>query len=653
MSRRVRRGLVFLVLLVLQCAAGAQSAWGHAGLTVADPVPGAALGDTPTAIRLTFSENPQASLSSIRVLDANGRAHQVGPTEQVPGDPASVAVRVQRLDRGVYTVTWRVVSAIDGHATAGAYAFGVGVVPTRTTATTGSTNPVASRFEMVSRWILLIGLVALVGAGVAGGARFGGVAGADLRLGAGGWLVSGAGLVLLAGAQRRTAAASVGALLHTPVGHALVWRGVAIGAAGAALLVAQRAPGWRRRAAMSGVALAALVAVVVHVAAGHAAAGAWPHTLSVALQCAHFAAAGVWVGGLAALLLGLRGDPGADKVAAVRRFSIVAAAGFVAIAASGSARAVEELTSWRDLISTGYGRAVVVKIALLLTIAAVAARNRLRSVPAAGENLGPLRRLSRVELLLAAVALAAAALLGSLAPPAAGRLVEPLGISVSGSDSRSTVEVRLDAASAQPGPNRFVVHVVDFHSHEPVPAGHVTLRFTPLDDPGVASTSLELAPAPDYSFAGSGANMVFDGRWGVTVLVERPAGLVRVPLELDTRSPAQFVSIESFPGRATKYTVEVGNSGSVRISPHPERAGPSKGYVNCYDVFANVVRARRLVLTVAAGDGPARRQPVRAAGIRFVADAELAAGRNTITVVATTTSGVRLRAMLEIEVPED
>ena len=288
---------------------------------------------------------------------------------------------------------------------------------------------------------------------------------------------------------------------------------------------------------MGGAALAALAAMVVHVSAGHAATGTWPHWLSVALQSVHFAAAGIWIGGLAALLLGLRGAPSTAKVAAVRRFSLVAAAGFVAVAVTGTARAVEELTSWRDLASTGYGRGVVAKIVLLLAIGAIASRHRLRSIPVAGENLSPLRRLSSAELLLATGALAAAALLGSLAPPAAGRLVAPLGITASGSNPRAGVEVRLEAASAQPGPNRFVVHVVDSDSHEPVPTGHVSLRFTPLDDPGVAPTSLELDRAPGFAYAGSGANMVFDGRWGVTALVQRPRGVVRVPLELDTRSP--------------------------------------------------------------------------------------------------------------------
>jgi hypothetical protein len=53
-----------------------------------------------------------------------------------------------------------------------------------------------------------------------------------------GWVLAAIGLVLLADAQRRNAGSSLGALLRSPVGHALIWRGVAIGAAGAALLVA-------------------------------------------------------------------------------------------------------------------------------------------------------------------------------------------------------------------------------------------------------------------------------------------------------------------------------------------------------------------------------------------------------------------------------
>jgi protocatechuate 3,4-dioxygenase beta subunit len=48
------------------------SASGHAGLLRSDPAPGAALGASPTTVRLTFTETPQASLSRVRVLDARG-----------------------------------------------------------------------------------------------------------------------------------------------------------------------------------------------------------------------------------------------------------------------------------------------------------------------------------------------------------------------------------------------------------------------------------------------------------------------------------------------------------------------------------------------------------------------------------------------------
>jgi copper transport protein len=618
---------------------------------LSDPVAGVALGDTPTAIRLTFTEKPEASLSVIRVLDTNGAQRQLGPVEPFAGDLLSLTVRVRRLGHGVYTVTWRVVSAVDGHATAGAYAFGVGVSPTGAATPASSTIPVASRLEMLGRWILLVGLVALLGAAVASVARFGGGARDALKLGAGGWLLAVVGLVLLVDAQRRSAHASLDELFNTSVGRDLIWRGVAIGAAGGSLLLARRAPRRFRKVAMPAAALAALAAMAIHVAAGHAASGAWPRTVSVAFQWAHFAAAGIWIGGLATLLLGLRGAPSAGKAAAVRRFSWFAVGGLVVLGATAIARAVEELSAWGDLVHTGYGRAVLAKGALLLAIAGVAVVNRRRGVPAAATDLGLLRRLSRVELVLAAGALALAAVLGSLAPPASRRSVAPLGLTLSGTDVRSAVQVRLTVASAQPGPNRFVLHAVDVGSKTPVQAGHASLRFTPLDDPGVASTSLELGLGPDYSFVGSGANVVFDGRWRVTAVIERAGGAVRVPLELDAQGPTQFISVERVPGRAPKYTVEVGTAGFVRISPHPERAGRSTLYVTCYDVFGNMSPVRHLVLTAAAKDGPPRRHSVRRVGTGFAAVVELRAAKNTIAVVARTTDGRRLRAAVELDVP--
>ena len=641
----LRRGAAVLALVSLLFGLAPEGAWAHAGLILSDPVAGAALGDTPTAIRLTFSEQPEASLSVIHVLDASGAQHQVGPAEPVTGDPNSLTVRVHRLGRGVYTVTWRVVSAVDGHATGGAYAFGVGVAPTGAAAHESSASPVASRLEMLARWILLTGLIALLGAAVGSIGRFGGGARSARRLGASGWLLAAAGLVLLTDAQRRNANTSLHELFQTPVGRALISRGVAIGAAGLALLFSRRL----RWIAMPTVAVAALAAMAIHVAAGHAGSGPWPRVVSIALQWSHFAAAGIWLGGLVALLLGLRGAPSAGKAAAVRRFSRFAVGGLAVLGATGIARAAEELSAWGNLVNTGYGLAVLAKIVLLLAIAGVALVNRRRGVPDAAANLSPLRRLSRIELALAAGALVLAAVLGSLAPPASSGTLAPLGLTLSGADTHSIVQVRLAIASAQPGPNRFVLHAVDFGSKTPVQAGHASLRFTPLDDPGVAPTSLALALGPNYSFVGSGANVVFDGRWRVTVVIDRAGGVVQVPLELDAQGPTQFISVERVPGQAPKYTVQVGDQGFIRVSPHPEHAGPSELYVTCYDVFGDVSTVRYLVLTTATGTTPPRQQPVRRLGARFIASVELQKGKNTIAVVATTTDHRRLRAVVELD----
>jgi copper transport protein len=646
---RIAGAVVLCVAVTAGLPAG--DAWAHAGIVLSDPLAGATLGASPTAVTLSFSEQPQASLSEIRVLDARGTDLGRRRAEPVSGKPLSLIAPVPRLARGVYTVRWRVVSAVDGHASAGAYAFGVGVSPKDAAVVVPTIKASTSGLEVVARWILLVGLVVLLGAGVAAAARFGGSTGAELPLGAAGWLLSVAGLVLLMVAQRSAADSSLSDLLDTPVGEALVWRAVAIGAAGAALLLARRRPRVRR-VALAGAAVAALAAIAVHVAAGHAAAGTWPKAVTVLAQVAHFAAAGVWFGGLAALLLGVRGAPSPAKAAAVRRFSGVALVAVIVVAVTGTVRSVDELSSWGELLSSGYGRAVLAKVALLMLIVGLAARNRRRSVPAAATDLRPLRRTSRLELVLAAGALATAALLGSLAPPVAGQPSAPTGITASGADFGTTVRVRLTAASAEPGPNSFVVRVEDYDSKAPVRADRVRLRFTPIDDPDVDPTPLALKRGADGSYAGSGPNLEFDGRWGVAVLIERARDAVEVPLTLDVRGPTHFVSTLRVPGRAPDYTMELQGLGYVRIRPDPERAGPSKLTVYVLDVFEAQTPVRQIVLTTKAGDGPARQHPLRRLGPGlFEGDVALEKGPYEVAVVAKTSFGLRLRAPFELDIP--
>ena len=461
----------------------------HAGARSTDPAEGATLGDTPTYVQLSFSERPEASLSTIRVADPGGAAYQIDRPEYVPGDPLSIRIRVRPLARGVYVVNWRAVSAVDGHATNGAYAFGVRVDPAGTATTGSATTSAAAGFEAIARLILIAGLVILFGAASATVARFGGSR--DVLFATAGCALATIGVVLLAAAQQQNASASFADLLRTPVGRALIWRAVAIAAAALALLLARVAP-HMRRAAMLVVAFGALAAMLTHVAAGHAAAGGSLMLAgNLAAQWAHFAAVGIWIGGLAALLAGIRGAPSVEKTAAVRRFSTIAAVALLIVVSTGIVRALAEVASWDELIASGYGRALLAKMVLLGIIAALGAINRWRSVPVAITDLGPLRRTASAELVLASGALAAAALLGTLAPPSSARSI---GLTVSGVDFGTTVRVHLTTGSEQPGPNRFILSAVDYDAKTPVRAKRVSLMFTPLDDPGVSASVVGATP---------------------------------------------------------------------------------------------------------------------------------------------------------------
>src|SRR2546421_512416 len=64
--------------------------------------------------------------------------------------------------------------------------------------------------------------------------------------------------------------------------------------------------------------LGAIVAMTVDVASGHAAA-AQSGPIGLAAQWVHVVAAGLWIGGLLALLLASIGQPSAEKAAAIRR----------------------------------------------------------------------------------------------------------------------------------------------------------------------------------------------------------------------------------------------------------------------------------------------------------------------------------------------
>ena len=522
-----RRSAVVLLLAAMLAAAGGSAAHGHAVLRLANPLENAALEQSPAAIRLTFSEAPDIALSQIRVVDSSGAAYEAAQPSLVPADPLTISLSLPPLRRGVYTVSWRIVSAVDGHATSGTYAFGVGADPASAAPVTSAASLAISPLDMVARWLLLVGLVLVVGAAAAALARIGGSS--DVRLGAGGVALASAGLVLLAINQMKNAAIPVTQLLQSSVGRSLLARLAAVAIAAVALAAAGRRDLAQRPPAMAVALAASLAAIAIHVVSGHAAAaGTWVFA-TIASQWAHFAAAGLWIGGLAALLLGSRDAPSVERAEAVRRFSTLASILLVLVGVTGFMRTTGELRAWSELWSTSYGQAVLAKIAMTAGIAAFAAVNHWRSAVVAASDLRPLRRAGTAEVLLATAALAAAAVLGSLPPPAAGAgSLE--AFEISGADFGTTLRVRVTGVTDRAGPNRFVAMITDYDSGESVDIRRATLRFTALDDPGIGVGSLELTRRADGAFVGSGSSLAVAGRWRMTALIERQGDAVEVSL---------------------------------------------------------------------------------------------------------------------------
>ena len=476
-------GRLFVVaaLAALAClVAPVPSASAHAGLESSDPAAGSSIATSPAAITLTFAEDPDPALSLVRVVDANGTTVPgVSAVEAVPGKPLSLqATLTQSLGQGVYTVNWRSVSASDGHVQNGAFAFGVGVTPAPGSTKAVdllNTSPWMSALGALGHWLLYAGLALFVGAATtcllvfagrlpAGGARL-------LRVAL---LVSVVGFCAMVWAERAlTGATSLLPLFQTRHGQLLLALGVAIVFCAAAVAAVDL---WPARWSLAVLGATGALAVLDHVLGGHANAPSSLRLVNVAVQWVHMTGIGVWVGGLAWLLLGIRGMTKPVRAAAVDAFSRVATATLVVVLVTGVARGLVEVGSLGNLFTTRYGVTLLVKVGLVVVIVALGALNHFRWVPALKTQDGAARTFrlnSGGELAVAAAILAATALLSGLAP-ASSAVASPSmsgsqGVTVSGSDYATTVRAHLTVSPGAVGQNSYSVMIDGYDSGQPLP----------------------------------------------------------------------------------------------------------------------------------------------------------------------------------------
>jgi copper transport protein len=343
-----------------------------------DPQPGAVLASAPKEVTLVFSEPVTPAGAGIKVYGPSG-ASAAG---KVTSAGAVLKAQLIATEQGTYVVSWQIFAA-DTHPSRGVFAFAVGRESSNPfsglldAGSAGTATPIGLALQVIARWVHFIGFA--LGFGVVAYSlairphdALGRLIVAGIAL-----LVAAEPLALLAqlaslSFDGDTAVAVLGSNFGRLVGLRL----------GVALLA------WTFLAlpkAWPMLVLGALDAVLDG-AGAHGIPG-WP-LAGQALVAVHVAGIGLWVGGLAAFV-----------AAPDRRFGRMAAATLGVTVATGLVLALVHTEAGAALVSSHYGRAVILKVLVVGVAIGLAVLGR-----------------RRWELAVAAGAVGVAALVGALPP---------------------------------------------------------------------------------------------------------------------------------------------------------------------------------------------------------------------------------------------
>lgn len=360
-----RVAVVALLALAFPAAASA-----HATLRATTPSFRAELQRGPSVIRLHFDQRVKVLPGAIKVLNGSGKDF-AGPARATGTD---VVAPVRALKLGAYTVRWQAVSA-DSHVVSGVWTFGVKVPAPAVENAYGAGGPTTT--EHLVRWIWFLGIALTIGA-------------LGLRL------VVLRGLAVPRPLERKIAvAAGLGAVvalhggilafslraedaLQLPFGRFLYGDlspmaqtrfGVAFVTMTLvfALVLALVYLGWlldRVEPLVPAFVLAIVFAGGLSLS-GHDAVDPGSSWKSEIADWVHLSAASLWIGALATMAILLwSGAPELRKVAFLR-FSRLATVLIALVLGAGVYLAIVRLPRVADLWATGYGRVLLVKLALV------------------------------------------------------------------------------------------------------------------------------------------------------------------------------------------------------------------------------------------------------------------------------------------------
>jgi len=583
----------------------------HAVLLRSEPARDAVLNAAPSQVRMWFSEDLNPTFSTASVMNASNRRVDTGQAHVSASDPREMDVQLQpNLPTAVYIVIWRTQSAADGHVLSGSFLFTVALPGDPVPSASGLNNAQASAsggastgqldgptlFSLIMITLVELGVVFWMGAqlwrtfvlqlaeddqpeqaairrreeerfekrfslpalGILFLANIGVLLGLSLSLTNGQW------------SQVFVLSNLTGLISHGQFGTYWIMRELVIALALVisvyTLLARQLSKSIR--SAFSWINLVLGLALLIAVAlSGHAAAVSGNLAVFAILgDWLHLLAASLWVGGmmyiatvyLPVLQQGSLIERAHSLLTTLPRFSPLAITGVIIMSLTGPLNATVHMTSWDQLYTTAYGRALVVKVLLVGGLLLTSAIHVLRLRPQLAKTYqqyltaredsqataqqvkmlemsvsGQTRRLTNIlrwEPLLGVAVLLCTGLMnvfaGTLLPATTNQTpgIQPSGstastFSTTTHTSDNKFQVKITISPNTFGPNTFTATVMDQNGQPDTNVG-ISFYLTGADM-DMGTEVINLQPDGKGGFSGRG-DLTMGGRWWVRIQIRTP-----------------------------------------------------------------------------------------------------------------------------------
>ena len=588
MRPRALLAAAFAAAVVCLTVPGLASA--HAYLIKTTPAPSGVLDTPPRQVALTYDEAVEPRFAIISVTGTSGTQETTGPVRRSPANPDTLIVPLRRdLAQGWYLIYWRAIS-VDGHPVQGAFTYAVGPNPGPAPrfAIPSIAGSATSAQPLVTRWLMFLSVMVSIGLFAL---RFlvarvlpRRAAQARLRpLSVAFVITSVAGLVMIpVYLDASTAIDSLHSMFAITTlvplfsvtafgrGYLDMELCYALFCLAAWVSLYLDRPGRPLRSvaelgAQTGALLAAAATLAIPGSAGHAAQTS-PRGLTLPADWLHLIAGSLWLGGLVGLLVLWFSAGAGNRVAVlshvVPRFSKLALGAVALLLTTGTIETIDHMPALDALWRTGYGVAILVKIAILVTAMAIASGNLLWTSPtlAAARDTGDgappteppsigrrrgsptgaavvLRRLVASETVLVGGAVFVAALLSSLAPPPPAFALQNSALAQVG-PGRVAKQVTRDgyqlAVLVSPNkaaaPDSFALRIT--RNGQPVNGANVTLTFnhTQMEMPQQEYQLTQTAPG---LYSRTAPALIMVGNWSLQFQITPKGGVPFTALILD------------------------------------------------------------------------------------------------------------------------